>query len=49
VRRAVLTSLLAWFVVDSAGSLASGNPSNAGFNILVLLLAVGPLWRAAKD
>lgn len=49
VRRAVLTSLLAWFVVDSAGSLVSGNPSNAGFNILVLLLAVGPLWRAAKD
>jgi len=48
VRRAVLASLLAWFVVDSAGSLASGNPSNAGFNILVLLLAVGPLWRAAK-
>lgn len=49
VRRAVLASLLAWFVVDSAGSLVSGNASNAGFNILVLLLAVGPLWRAAKD
>src|SRR5689334_14774401 len=29
VRRAVLTSLLAWFVLDSAGSIASGNVSNA--------------------
>ncbi len=48
VRRTVLTSLLAWFVLDSAGSIASGTPSNAFFNILVLLLAVGPLWRPAK-
>lgn len=49
VRRTVVTGLMAWFVVDSAGSLASGNPSNAGFNVLVLLLAVGPLWRPARD
>jgi hypothetical protein len=35
-------------VLDSAGSIASGNASNAFFNILVLLLAVGPLWRPAK-
>ena len=48
VRRTVLTSLLAWFVLDSAGSIASGTPSNAFFNVLVLLLAVGPLWRPAK-
>jgi hypothetical protein len=44
----VLTGVLAWFVLDSAGSIASGNPSNALFNIMVLLLAVGPLWRPAK-
>lgn len=48
VRRTVLAGLLAWFVLDSAGSIASGNPSNAIINVLVLLLAVGPLWRPAK-
>lgn len=49
VRKAVLAGLLAWFVLDSAGSIASGNPWNAGFNVLVLLLAVGPLWAPARD
>jgi hypothetical protein len=48
VRRTVVIGLLAWFVLDSAGSIASGTPSNALFNILVLLIAVGPLWRQAK-
>jgi len=48
VRRTVVTGLLAWFFLDSAGSIASGNASNAIFNIPVLLLAVGPLWRPAK-
>ena len=49
VRRSVLIGLLAWFCLDSAGSIASGNPSNVAFNVLVLLLAVGPLWRRARD
>ncbi|OYU70999.1 MAG: hypothetical protein CFE28_13960 [Alphaproteobacteria bacterium PA2] len=49
VRRTVLTGVLAWFFLDSAGSIASSNPSNAAFNVIVLLLAVGPLWRPAKD
>ncbi|MEO0489364.1 MAG: hypothetical protein AAFZ49_07370 [Cyanobacteria bacterium J06659_2] len=48
VRQAVLTGLLAWFVLDSSGSIASGNVSNAIFNVFVLLLAVGPLWRPAR-
>ncbi|MGD1909232.1 MAG: hypothetical protein ACFB0C_25035 [Leptolyngbyaceae cyanobacterium] len=48
VRRSVLTGVLSWFVLDSAGSIASGNPSNALFNIFVLLLGVGPLWLPAK-
>ncbi len=48
VRRAVLVGLLAWFLLDSAGSAASGNASNVLFNVLVLLTAVGPLWRAAR-
>ncbi len=49
VRRSVLTGTLAWFCLDSAGSIASGNASNAAFNILVLLVAVGPLWRPPLD
>ena len=47
VRKSVLVSLLAWFVLDSTGSIASGNTSNVFFNIIVLLLAVGPLWKPA--
>lgn len=49
VRRSVLVGLLAWFVVDSPGSIASGTAWNALFNVAVLLLAVGPLWRPAAD
>lgn len=48
VRRAVMTGLLAWFVLDSAGSVASGNAANALINVLVLLIAAGPLWRPAR-
>lgn len=47
VRRTVLVSLLSWFVLDSAGSIASGTPSNALFNVIILLAAAGPLWRPA--
>lgn len=49
VRRAVLTGTIAWFVLDSAGSVLSGNASNVVFNVIVLLIAVGPLWWPAKD
>lgn len=49
VRKAVLTGALAWFFLDSAGSIVSGNASNAAFNIIVLLVAVGPLWVPARD
>jgi biotin transporter BioY len=49
VRKSVLTGLLAWFVLDSAGSIASGTSSNAIFNIFVLLLAIGPLWRPVRE
>lgn len=48
VRKTVILGLLFWFVFDSSGSIASGNASNAMFNILVLLLAAGPLWRPVK-
>lgn len=48
VRRVVLAGLCAWFCLDSAGSIASGSPSNALFNIFVLALAAGPLWVPAQ-
>lgn len=48
VRQAVVTAALAWFVLDSAGSIASGAASNAFFNVIVLLVAVGPMWRPAR-
>lgn len=48
VRKSVLMGILAWFCLDSTGSIASGNASNAVFNVIVLLIAVGPLWKPAK-
>ena len=48
VRRAVVGGALMWFAVDSTGSVLSGHASNVGFNVIVLALAVGPLWRPAR-
>ena len=48
VRKSVVFGALAWFIVDGAGSIASGNALNAGFNLIFLLIAVGPLWRPAN-
>ena len=48
VRKSVVGGILAWFFLDSAGSIASSNTSNAFINIIVLLIAVGPLWKPAK-
>lgn len=49
VRKTVVTGVLCWFVLDSTGSIISGNSSNAIFNVFVLFLAVGPLWLPAKE
>jgi hypothetical protein len=49
VRKCVVTGLVSWFVLDSTGSLASGNAWNAFYNVVVLLCAVGPLWLPAND
>lgn len=49
VRRTVLLGLCSWFCLDSAGSIASGNASNAFFNVLVLAVAAGPLWVPARN
>lgn len=49
VRKTILIGTLCWFTLDSAGSIASGNASNVLFNVLILLIAIGPLWRPAKE
>jgi len=49
VRKTVVISLLGWFIFDSIGSIASGNPANAFFNVIVLLICVGPMWIPAKS
>ncbi len=48
VRRSVLFGALAWFFVDSFGSITSGHWPNALWNVLVLLMVVGPMWRPAE-
>ena len=49
VRRTIVFGLIAWFCFDSTGSFLSGHPSNVAFNVLVLITAVGPLWRPATE
>lgn len=49
IRKAVVTGALSWFVLDSAGSIASGNWTNAVFNTAILLLAIGPMWRPEQS
>ncbi|MEL6680966.1 MAG: hypothetical protein AAFQ51_19850 [Pseudomonadota bacterium] len=48
VRISVVYGACAWFVVDSFGSMTSGYWPNVVWNILVLLLVVGPMWRPAR-
>lgn len=49
IRRAVVGGLLAWYILDCSGSIASGNASNVFFNTLILIAGVGPLWRSAQN
>jgi hypothetical protein len=49
VRKSVIVGLLAWYILDCTGSIASGNTSNAFFNTAILLIAIGPLWKSAKS
>ena len=48
VRRSVVYGACAWFVFDNFGSAASGHWPNMLWNTLVLLIAVGPMWKPAK-
>ena len=49
VRRSVVYGACAWFAFDSFGSITSGQWPNALWNILVLLMVVGPMWRPAQS
>ncbi|MBY5931632.1 hypothetical protein KUV51_01370 [Tateyamaria omphalii] len=48
VRRTVVTGLCLWFVLDGIGSVLAGQASNVLFNLLILVSAIGPLWRPAR-
>jgi len=43
VRKGVIIALTTWLIVDGAGSIAAGAPSNAVFNFIFYLLAIVPL------
>lgn len=49
VRKSVVFGLCSWFLLDSTGSILSGNASNALFNVIILLMFIGPLWRPANS
>lgn len=44
-RNLILTSIITWFVIDSAGSIAAGVSLNALLNVGFLAMFVAPLWR----
>lgn len=48
IRKSFVVAAVSWFLLDSAGSITSGNGSNAAFNVIVLLLIIGPLWRPGR-
>lgn len=46
IRNGAVAAILSWFVIDSAGSIASGVASNAVFNLAFLALYLAPLIMA---
>ena len=48
VRKSLVYGACAWFFFDSLGSITAGQWPNALWNVLVLLLVVGPMWRPAE-
>jgi len=44
-RAMLVWGTLAWFIVDSSGSLAAGAPINVALNTVLMLGIVGPAWR----
>ncbi len=48
IRKSALIALLAWYVIDSTGSVAAGVAGNVVFNTLYLAAAIAPLVFTAK-
>ncbi len=48
-KQMIITSIVAWFVVDSTGSVMSGAPLNALFNVSFLLIFCVPLWLGSRQ
>ena len=48
VKQLIVTSIVVWFIVDSTGSVMSGAPLNALFNVSFLLIFCVPLWLAER-
>lgn len=48
-RAIILTSLTAWFVTDSLGSVAAGAPMNVLINLIIWAAFVWPLRRPATS
>ena len=49
ILNAALASVFSWFVVDSTGSVLSGNAPNAFFNLVILALYVLPVLAARRS
>ncbi len=48
VRKTVVAGIMAWCIADSTGSVLAGANSNVFFNLLVLVLTIGPLYKKAS-
>ena len=47
-RSMILTAAVIWFVIDGLGSVLSGAPMNALYNVGFLALFAVPLWRPVE-
>ena len=47
-KQLIVTSIVAWYIVDSTGSVLAGAPLNAVFNVSFLLIFCVPLWLAGR-
>ncbi|MFN3959599.1 MAG: hypothetical protein ACK4NP_06760 [Parvularculaceae bacterium] len=49
ILNAALASVFTWFVIDSTGSVLSGNAPNVFFNVVILGLYVTPILAARRN
>lgn len=47
IRKSTILALIAWYVIDSAGSIAAGVAGNVAFNTVYLAAVLAPLVFAA--